>query len=135
MSSVSRALVGAALACLVLGMAVGVLLAAPGVDPAWRTALRPAWVHLLAVGWLTQLVFGVALWLFPRRRQLRHQSPLAWSGLVLLNAGVAARTVAEPALALAHGPPWGALAAVAAVLQWLAVLLFVACLWPRVRGR
>ncbi|MFL5471446.1 MAG: hypothetical protein ACJ8AM_03735, partial [Gemmatimonadales bacterium] len=32
-----------------------------------RTAMAwPTYLHLLVVGWLTQLIFGVAHWMFPR---------------------------------------------------------------------
>jgi hypothetical protein len=29
-------------------------------------ASGPAYVHLLVVGWITQMIFGVAYWMFPK---------------------------------------------------------------------
>lgn len=135
MSRLSRTLVGTALGYLILGMLGGIFLALPGVTSGWGPALRPTHVHWIVVGWLTQLVFGVALWLFPRRRQLQHQSRLAWAGFVLLNAGIVLRSVAEPALVMTAAPAWARVAAASAVLQWGAIVLFVICLWPRIQGR
>ncbi len=64
------------------GLAGVVLAPAAGVFEAWprgRSApvllLRPAAVHMLVVGWLTQVVFGVAHWMFPPPRGENHRSP------------------------------------------------------------
>ena len=32
----------------------------------WQTSLYFTYLHLLVVGWITQIIFGVAFWLFPR---------------------------------------------------------------------
>lgn len=107
-----------------------------GSGPAWLAALRPVWIHLVAVGWLTQIVFGVALWMFPRApsgRALPEAAVLAaWAAL---NGGLVARAVSEPAWTLGAGPGWGALLLASGVVQAAAVAVFAAALWPRVRGR
>lgn len=67
MPKLSRWFVKSALICLVLGsLAGGLPLAWPGL-----AALGPLAWHLLAVGWATQLIFGVAFWMFPLVKPLR----------------------------------------------------------------
>ena len=90
-------------------------------------ALWPTYLHLLVVGWLTQLIFGVAFWLFPRHSRERPYGYVApaWAAYVLLNAGLLLRAVAEPALAWSAAPAWRWSLAASALLQALGVLLFV----------
>lgn len=66
MPKLSRFLVKSALLCLVLGGALaGLALSGAGGLPPVLLVLRPLAWHLLAVGWATQLIFGVAFWMFP----------------------------------------------------------------------
>ncbi len=96
-------------------------------------SLTVAW-HLFAVGWLTQLIFGIALWMLPSftRERPRRSERLNWAVFVLLNAGLLLRAVAEPQVGLS--PRWGQALVLAALLQWLAALGFVVNVWARVRG-
>jgi hypothetical protein len=124
-----------ALAWLVAGLALGVVSYLPlGGFPS--ATFAPVYVHLLVVGWLTQLVFGVAYWMFPKAslEKPRGHEGLALATYALLNLGMAARAVGEPMLALAPGETARGLVVASAVLQWLAVMAFVANTWPRVRG-
>ena len=95
----------------------------------------PTYLHLLVLGWLTQLIFGVALWLFPKYSPSRPRGDerLSWASFLLLNLGLLLRAVAEPSHAL--GYPVGALLIVAALAQLLAGWAFVLNTWPRVRER
>ena len=138
----SRALVKTALLWLVLGMALWAASAAPRLFPLpeLASALRPAALHAVTVGWLTQLVMGVALWLFPRPRggsggrRPTGRPAAAWTAWGLLNSGLAARVATEPFAVLGMSGPWRAPLLASGVLQWTAVMLFVALLWPRVRS-
>ena len=69
MPTVTRVAIRLALLQLVLAMALwtGLPLVAPHTNVPVMIAARAAW-HLLAVGWLTQLIFGVAFWLFPTHK-------------------------------------------------------------------
>jgi hypothetical protein len=139
MPLLTRCFVRAALVYLVLGLAVGVALAAPaGVRvPPLVLTLAPVYFHLLMVGWVTQLIIGVSLWMFPRGPGggASPSSALGWGTFVGLNAGLVLRAVAEPAHALDPRAGWGAWLAVSALLQWLAGVAYVTAVWPRVRGR
>lgn len=63
MPPLTRWFIRAALAYLVLALCVGVFLTLPTGNPI--SGLFPVYFHLLTFGWLTQLIFGVALWIFP----------------------------------------------------------------------
>lgn len=127
---------------LVLGMGLWAASAAPRLLPlpGLASALRPSALHAVTVGWLTQLVMGVAVWLFPRPRSGSGAGPpdtrpaAAWTAWGLLNAGLAARVATEPFAALGMPGPWRTPLVASGILQWIAVMLFAGLLWPRVRG-
>jgi hypothetical protein len=98
-------------------------------------ALWPTYVHMLVVGWLTQLIFGVAYWMFPRysARRPRASERLGWAGFALLNIGLLLRVIGEPWHQVGEGG--GAILVFSAVLQLLGVWAFVVNTWPRVRDR
>jgi len=126
-----------ALAWLVLAMLAGVAITLPTVGPeALHAALQPVWVHLLMVGWVTQMIFGVAWWMFPRPAPARSfgNPVLGWSAYAALNAGLLLRVLSEPALATAPGPGVRAALVASAALQFFATLAFAATIWPRTRG-
>jgi hypothetical protein len=99
--------------------------------------LLPVFYHLLMVGWATQLICGVALWMFPpfSREQPRGNERLGWSTYAMLNSGLLLRVIAEPLHTLHPTPSLGWALALSALLQVLAIWAFVAAIWPRVKGR
>ena len=119
-------------AALVLGAAMQTTLAAR--LPLFR-ALWLTYIHLLVVGWLTQLIFGVAYWMFPRysAERPRGSERLGWATFALLNLGLLLRVIAEPWHALAG--QGAALLVGSALLQLLAGWIFVVNTWPRIRER
>ena len=135
MPALTRWFLRSALAWLVISLLVGVALAAPHA-PA-LDALLPVSVHLFMVGWVTQTIFGVAYWMFPRfsAQQPRRSEPLALVTYAGVNAGLIVRAVAEPMAALRPGALWSALLVVSAVLQWIAALAFTVNTWARVKAR
>lgn len=128
-----------ALLYFVLALLIGVLLAgrAALALPAAVNALAPVYFHLLMVGWVSQLIFGVGFWMFPKQSAARPRGSerLGWATFGLLNAGLLLRLVAEPWQSLAPGLLPGSVLAVSAVLQWVAGLAFVTNTWPRVKER
>lgn len=105
--------------------------------PRWVSALRPVYLHLLAVGWITQLIIGVAYWMFPKytKEQPRGSERMGWATFILLNAGLLLRIVGEPRVMLRYEPDLGWMLAVSAVLQTAAGWLFVINTWSRVKER
>jgi hypothetical protein len=136
MPRVTRWFIRTGMVYLLTALALGVLRAWPG-GGALLPAAWPAYVHLLAVGWLTQLIFGVAYWMFPTDPSPRVWGPrLAWWAYCLLNAGLVGRLVAEPIVTTTGpGGAAGAVLVVAAGAQLMGAVAMVVDLWPRVRGR
>ena len=97
--------------------------------------------HLGEVGWLVNVVIGIALWLLPLNRerfpgtQGRYPSAFVYACFALLNGGLVLRLFAEPWFQLAGRPPLAALAlVVSAIAQPAAIVLFVFIAWQRVRA-
>lgn len=139
MPPITRWFIKAALVYLVTALGLAVALAAPGAADRMPVlaALAPVYVHLFMVGWVTQLIVGVSLWMFPRhsKERPRGREGLAMATFVLLNLGLVLRAVAEPAHAWRPGAFWGAALVLSAGLQWTGGLLYVASIWPRVKAR
>ena len=97
-------------------------------------ALLPIHTHVLTVGFLLNLIMGVAFWMFPkdtsvdRTRQAHALLPrVAW---VCLQSGLLLRIAGEPW----PDAPLGRIALIgSAVLTPLAIISFVVAAWRRVR--
>ncbi len=100
-------------------------------------ALGPVYFHTFLVGWITQLIFGVVFWMFPKYTMEKPSGSetLGWFTFWLLNAGLILRVVTEPLNTLNPGSGWGWLLAASAILQWLAGLGFVLNTWIRVKEK
>jgi len=99
--------------------------------------LGPAYVHMLVVGWITQMIFGVAYWMFPKYspERPRGDNALAIATFALLNAGLLLRVIVEPLRARHPGAAPGWLLVVAGAAQALAGVGFALNTWPRVKIR
>jgi hypothetical protein len=97
--------------------------------------LITAHVHLLLVGFVLMLIFGVATWMFPRpaRDDARYRPWLAEAIYRVLTVSTAVRALGElgSAAASLRGGSW--LAALGGAGQLAATLLFVINMWVRVR--
>jgi hypothetical protein len=139
MPPLTRWFIKAAMVSLVLAFVVRAVTSAL---PWWGlhagvTALAPVSLHLFMWGWVTQLIFGVVYWMFPKHSK---DNPHGHEGLWLatfwlFNIGLALRVVGEPLHLLRPEALWTWLAAAAAVLQWLAGMAFVVNTWGRVKER
>lgn len=103
-----------------------------GVLPGVPSTLWLPQLHFLTVGWLTQLIFGVAFWLFPRPSTDDGGTPVMWTAYGTLNGGLLLRLLSEPGLLPETAQAWGL--AASAGLQWIASLLLVGYFWRRVRA-
>jgi hypothetical protein len=133
----SRWCIRAALAYLVAGMAMGswmlIVQARRGYGPGdpWPVLHT----HLLLVGFLLLVIFGVAFWMFPKIGGGRPGREAGWMAFWLLNAGLLLRVLAEPLADRGRGAAaWDVLLGISAVLPALAALAFAVAIWPRVRG-
>lgn len=138
MPKITRVYLKTSLIFLAAGFLLGMLRALPVAS--LEVALRGSaavYYHLLAVGWITQLIFGVAQWMFPRTSHEHRQGShvLAWMTYALLNVGLLLRAIAEPRVLSGPGGEWGPVLGISALIQWTAGMLFIVDIWPRVRGR
>ncbi|MCC6499992.1 MAG: hypothetical protein IT313_06960 [Anaerolineales bacterium] len=132
MPLLTRVFIKTGMICLALALALGVLLAF-GVT----NGLFPVYIHLLVFGWLTQLIFGVIFWMFPKysAERPRGSETLGWLTYVSLNLGLLLRAIAEPLQSTQPNSFSGWTLVVSALLQFLAGLAFVLNSWKRVRER
>ncbi len=123
-----------------LWLALALLLKAIAMFPAGASlpAITPVSWHALFVGWLTQLIFGIAHWMLPTKPgatkdRLRGSEGLMWAVFITLNIGLLLRVIAEPMQIVQPGSLWATLLIVSAWLQWLAAVEFVVNSWARAR--
>lgn len=96
----------------------------------YQTAL-----HLFLVGWVLQLIIGVAYWMFPKYTRER---PRGYDGLMLvsyigLNLGLVLRLLVEP-IPTWWVTPWARqVFVVSGIAQWVGLLAFVINLWIRTK--
>lgn len=120
----------ASLLYFLVGITFGTFLlinkALPFYNQIWR--LLPLHIEFLLIGWIVQLVFSVAFWIFPRLSvgPKRGRTTFAWVALALLNVGVLMVSVAN----LIIKTQW---VLFGRTLEALAVIIFAVYLWSRVK--
>src|SRR5687768_12101771 len=121
MPTISRVMIKAGLAYALAGMGLSTLWLIQRAQPLHPLLafIQPTALHLIVVGWLTQMIFGVALWMFPPWSKATPRGPavLTWSCFTLLNAGLLVRLFAEPLNSYAPAPVWGWALVLSAVAQ------------------
>jgi hypothetical protein len=138
----ARIFVKTGLVYLVLTFALGgVLLMLEALGWSAPSVFAAEHAHLGEVGWLVNLVIGIALWMLPLNRerfpatQGRYPTAVVYACFVLLNSGLVLRLIAEPWYQLGgNAPVAAALLALAAISQPAAIALFAFVAWQRVRG-
>jgi cbb3-type cytochrome oxidase subunit 1 len=137
--TLTRWFIKSSLVSLIVALVFSILLVGRAVVdlPEVVDYLRPVHLHLFMVGWVTQLIFGVAYWMFPKysKEKPRRSEGLAWVTFALLNVGLLLRVLAEPLNALERDAGWGWLLVFSAITQWLAGMAFVVNTWSRVKER
>ena len=147
MPTTTRVFVRASILYLILGAALGALLLINDWLPLGSAVyyVKPAHVQFLIVGWLTQLILGVAWWLFPpmafrlRGRDYPHgqaqrgSEPLFWVTFALLNAGVLLYAMGGTLYARTGSGFFGGLIFLSSLCLFAAAITFVFNMWSRVR--
>jgi hypothetical protein len=132
MPLLTRTLIKTAMVYFSIALLLGILMAVRA-----PTGIFPVYIHLLVFGWLTQLIFGVIYWMFPKysKETPRGHEALGWITYGALNLGLVLRAIAEPIHAVQATQFSGLLLVLSAILQWLSGLTFVANTWPRVKEK
>jgi cbb3-type cytochrome oxidase subunit 1 len=128
-----------AIGFLILGVGLGVyMLARRELADAWPS---PWWIsahtHAILVGFVMLMIFGVALWMFPRpAKDDRQFDPrLAEAAYWLLALGTAARVAGELTRPLNAAPTVRWTVVIGGSAQALGIALFFWTMWTRIRGR
>ncbi|MEQ9308643.1 MAG: hypothetical protein RLN90_04260 [Balneolaceae bacterium] len=126
----SRYFIKTGLLFFILAMVLGVL---STLNPELSIKLRPFFWHSLMVGWITQIIIGVSLWMFPgRSRTEDYRSQfLSWLIYFSLNTGLLLRIIFEP---FSNSPRLLVISAliVSAFLHIIASFSYFLEMWPRV---
>ncbi len=88
-------------------------------------------LHMFTLGFLTQMILGVALWMFPRSKKAMPRERAEMLGVVafiLLNSGLLLRHAVY--FLAPGGAGWQA---IAGITQFSALLLFTAIIWDRMQ--
>ncbi len=130
----TRWFVKASLLYLLLGLILGIF---QNTGLGRSLNLFPTFLHVLTFGWLTQLIFGIAIWMFPAHSKEQPRGPVwtGWTALIALNVGVLLRLFFEPLQSIRPSPLGGWMLIFSALLQWLAGVAFFVNIWPRIKGR
>ncbi|MFU8813171.1 MAG: hypothetical protein ACNA78_09395 [Balneolaceae bacterium] len=136
MPNVTRWFIKAGLIYFILSVTLALVAEIPalGIGP----ILLPVYWHMLVIGWITQVIMGVSIWMFPRkhRHKKRRESMLSWLTFWLLNAGLMLRFLSEPFLPFIQHSTGIAITLVASsVLQVAAIGFYIAEMWPRLQPR
>ena len=137
MPPLTRWFIKTGLIYLVLALLTGVLVAADGAAslPYPFAALAPLYYRVLMIGWVTQLIFGVANWMFPifTREAPRHNPTVGWFAYACLNLGLMLYIVLE-FLSVLTEPYAGWVRVLPPLLWFLAAAGFVFNTWHRIKG-
>lgn len=131
MPFLSILIIRTALIYLLIGFTLGGLLLAHKAIPIypqiWR--LLPVHIEMLLMGWMVQLVIGVAFWMLPRLNTapIRGNESVVQVSFFCLNWGILCVCLQ------AFSDKTFALGIMGRILEFIAILLFAVHAWPRIR--
>jgi hypothetical protein len=107
------------------------------IDIAALPAIMPLFWHMLMVGWITQIIFGVSIWMFPGRNREEGFKAQKWGWLtfLFLNAGLVLRIISEPLVSTSASEIWKLLLVGSALLQFVAGVTYLIEMWPRIMSK
>lgn len=134
MPLISRTFIKAGMVFFALSLLAGVLMEFDAVS---FPGLMPLFWHMLMVGWITQIMFGVSIWMFPGRNREEGFKAQKWGWLtfIFLNLGLLLRMVSEPVVVTSTFELWKFLLVLSALLQFSAGLTYLIEMWPRIQSK
>lgn len=136
MPKVARWFIKAGIIYFITGVLLSFLAEIPALNAG--AMLLPVYFHMLVTGWITQVIMGVSLWMFPRkhRDKKKRESVLSWMAFWLLNSGLVLRFISEPFLpVIQNSTIISVLVVISSILQISAIAAYVAEIWPRLQSR
>lgn len=128
------------LAFFVISLLLGVVFAtSPFIDlPGIINSMMPTYLHIFMVGWITQIIFGVSIWMFPSpdKGGRYGNETIIWFIYWTLNVGILLRVFAEPGnQAFPKSGFMNFSLLLSALLQWSGALLYAYHIWGRIKGK
>lgn len=137
MHSLVRRYIKTAIAFLALGLAIGLwMIVRRELYGVYATPFETsAHTHALLVGFVMEMILGVALWLFPRpeKGNVRYSPRAAEAAYWLLTLGTAIRVFGELARPFVTSLALRWLIVLCGAAQTAGLLLFFYTMWPRIR--
>lgn len=136
MPAITRWFIKAGILWFITGMILAFLAELPVLSAG--SLLLPVYWHMLVVGWITQIIIGVSIWMFPRKKRdrLKKQSARTVVSFVLLNSGLVLRFMCEPFIPMFRGESMITLIViVSSLLQLLGILIYIIEIWPRLQPK
>lgn len=102
------------------------------IEPSFRIAYH----HSFGLGWVTHMIIGVGIWMFPRWSNELPKGPMWtwWTVYFTLNIGLVLRLVSEHFL-VQKPDLFSPFLIFSAVLLWISMMVFVITMWQRIKFR
>lgn len=136
MPRITRLFIKAGIIYFLLGIVLAFIAELPAVSTG--VLLLPVYWHMIVIGWITQIIMGVSIWMFPRKQRgkRKEETFAANAAFWCLNVGLLLRFFTEPFLPFFYNDMWiVSVIIVSSVLQVAAIGFFIAEIWPRVRAK
>lgn len=136
MPRITRLFIKAGIIYFLLGIVLALIAELPAVSTG--ALLLPVYWHMIVIGWITQIIMGVSIWMFPRKQRgkRKEETFAANAAFWCLNIGLLLRFCTEPFLPFFFNEMWiVSVLIVSSVLQVAAIGFFIAEIWPRVRAK
>jgi len=136
MPRITRWFIKSGMIYLFLGIVLAFLSELPFIQSG--TLLLPVYWHMIVIGWITQIIMGVSIWMFPRKRRDRKKTETfaAIASFWSLNAGLVIRFLSEPFLPFFTDNPLMILTITVSIfLQLGGIIFYIVEIWPRVQSK
>lgn len=133
MPPITRWFIKSGMIYFILGISLAFVAELPFVNTG--ALLLPVYWHMLVLGWISQLIMGVSIWMFPRKKHQREniQTLPAVLAFWFLNTGLLLRFLSEPFIPLFKDDGWmRAVVVLSSLLILLSVIFYLVEIWPRV---
>ncbi|GBF43065.1 hypothetical protein LPTSP2_23610 [Leptospira ellinghausenii] len=131
MPKISRYFIKSGMLFLFFGVVIYTLSEFPELQI--NVPLLAVYWHMIAIGWITQIIMGVSIWMFPKGKNSisKNGSTISWISYISLNLGLVFRFSSEPFLNVDREIvqiPF----LLSIILQVLGILCFILEIWPRI---
>lgn len=136
MPKISRWFIKTGIIYFLIGILLSIVTELPGIGAG--SLLLPVYWHMIVIGWLTQIIMGVSIWMFPRkdRSKKKRESAFSWTSYWLLNSGLLLRFLTEPFLPLFQQSAFLNVALIlSSLLQIAGIASYIIEIWPRLQAR